>query len=244
MLPDINALLASAVFALFLFFVFGALAFVGYGGMLAARLSLIAAWFVGVLGACGSMNNAPTKHLYVMVGIVGIPLAVGLLIVERGLTRYAAKKAALQLTRSVVRVLYSDTQTIEISNVPGHRNETLKLDTVATMTQFWEWDRNQVGMLLVETPPSTIEKPVAGEGYYADEDGNTVTFNPDNVPGIRIKQATVGMSGTKYLFNQFKSHTQTIQIGDRRFKVMLQSIRDKSSKRKKLIAYTFGILEE
>jgi hypothetical protein len=142
-----------------------------------------------------------------------------------------------------VRVKYSSAQTVEISSAPGNYNESLNLDNVATMIQVDEASHDAIGMALLASPPLRVDKPTA-EARYMDGGGFAVQFPGAGTPGMRIEGVTISGLGTKYLFDRFRSSTHIVRIGIRRFRVSLQSIRDKSSRNNKLIAYTFGISEE
>jgi hypothetical protein len=189
------------------------------------------------------MAMSPRVGSYLIAAIVGAVVGVGYwFIINRvGASINTSEKPP---SAPVVRVLYSSTQTVEISSAPGPYNETLNLDNIATMVQADEWNHDAIGMILQELPPLIVDKPKAGEGYK-DEKGNSIVTNPDNNSSIHIANLTIIAGGTKYLFSR-SSPIHFIQIGERRFRITLQSIRDKSNdkKKKRLIAYTFGISEQ
>ena len=141
-----------------------------------------------------------------------------------------------------IRLKYSSQQIVEVSNVPGNHNETLNLDNVATMVHVDEASRDVIAMLLLKEPPVTIEKPRQEEKYKTG-DGTTVQFPAAGTPGIQIGPATIISPGQKYVFDRFSSSAHVVEVRTRRFRVTLQSITDKSSKKQMLISYTFGISE-
>jgi hypothetical protein len=211
-------------------------------------------WFVGgvlVLVLRVSYWGVTSNHRFGLRAVVCVVVIGGLAAlsieafrsIDHKRRRLAETNQQSQRQPPVVRVLYSSTQTIEISTAPGPYNETLNLDNVATMSPLAS-NHDEIGMLLLESSPLTIDNPPA-EGRYKDGSGGTVAFNPGNWPEIQIKMATISGPGTEYLFSRLTSPTHVVQVGERRFQVTLQSIRDKSPKKKKqtLIAYTFGISE-
>lgn len=142
----------------------------------------------------------------------------------------------------VVRVKYSSTQTIK---VPGTESffDMLNLDNVATMFPRRTTD-DGVEMVLSEAPPLMIDQPTAGKGYKS-ADGGVIKINPDKHPTLHVEQAMVAEGGKPYLFNRSTSPAQVVQVGDRRFRIMLQSvIVDESTGKQRRIAYTFGISEQ
>lgn len=63
----------------------------GYINMNAARIMLFLAWLVGVVGACASLNSPPLLHLVITAAITGVPLAAGLIALERHAVRNTPK---------------------------------------------------------------------------------------------------------------------------------------------------------
>lgn len=92
MLPEINLFLGGAILALFITLVTSALQIGGVINVNAARLLLTAAWVIAVLGVCGSMQNAPAKHLAIAAAVVGLPLFAALLALERWMSRTVSAK--------------------------------------------------------------------------------------------------------------------------------------------------------
>ena len=141
-----------------------------------------------------------------------------------------------------IRSKYSSQQIVEISSAPGNYNETLNLDNVATMIHVDEASRDVIAMLLLKEPPVTIEKP-RREEKYKTSDGLTVQFPSAGESWIEVGPATLIGPGQKYVFDRFSSSAHVVEVRTRRFRVTLQSITDKSSKKQMLISYTFGISE-
>ena len=141
-----------------------------------------------------------------------------------------------------IRLKYSSQQIVEVSNVPDNHNETLNLDNVATMIHVDEASRDVIAMLLLKEPPVTIDKP-RREEKYKTSDGLTVQFPSAGESWIEVGPATLIGPGQKYIFDRLSSSTHVVEVGTRRFRVTLQSITDKSSKKQMLIAYAFGISE-
>jgi hypothetical protein len=91
---DLNILIGSAAFALFVGLLTSALQLAGVISVNVARVLLTAAWAVAVLGVCGSMQNAPAKDLLLAAVVTGIPVGIGLIVVERWMTRKVSPKAS------------------------------------------------------------------------------------------------------------------------------------------------------
>lgn len=143
----------------------------------------------------------------------------------------------------MVRIRYSSTQVVEISSAPGNYNEVLNLDNVATMRQADEATQDQIGMaLFIESTSVTIDKP-KGKPGYADGAGNVVRVVPGGETGAQFKNLTITGLGKKYVFDRFGASAHVVEVGQRRFRISLQSIRDKSNGKQKLLIYTFGISE-
>lgn len=83
MLSDINVFLGGAILALFLTLITSALQIAGVISVNIARLLLFTAWLVAVIGVCGSMENAPARHLALAATVTGIPLGLSLIVLER-----------------------------------------------------------------------------------------------------------------------------------------------------------------
>ena len=91
-MPEINLFLGGAILALFITLVTSALQIGGVINVNAARLLLTAAWVIAVLGVCGSMQNAPAKHLAIAAAVVGLPLFAALFALERWMSRTVSAK--------------------------------------------------------------------------------------------------------------------------------------------------------
>jgi hypothetical protein len=91
MFPDISIFLASGVVALVVGLITSALQIMGYINVNAARIMLFLAWLVGVVGACASLNSPPLLHLVITATITGVPLAAGLIALERHAVRNTLK---------------------------------------------------------------------------------------------------------------------------------------------------------
>jgi hypothetical protein len=92
---EINAFLASAALALVVCLVISALQFAGVISVTVARLCLFAAWVIAVIGVCGSLQNAPSKHLVIAAVATGAPLGLALI----GLERWISRKASSEPTK-------------------------------------------------------------------------------------------------------------------------------------------------
>ena len=164
---------------------------------------------------------------------------------EQDTTRQPPLPAAPVATVSV-RLKYSSTQTIELSSVPGDYNETLNLDNAGTMTQVGTANLQEVGMVLMSSPSLRIERPNGKTSYQASADGVTFDFPAADKQGVTIRGAKVFQASAEdsFVFNRFKAQSHIVSVGQRKFRVMLMEIRDKSRKKHRLIQYTFGINEE
>jgi hypothetical protein len=135
---------------------------------------------------------------------------------------------------------YSSTQTVERANDPDKCKDTINLDNVATMAFAPPQDHSSIGMMLLDSPQLEINEPDASKTY------KHANFNiqfPSAGSGIDIRHSSF-RTGRLYVFGSLGSPTHVIEAGARRFKVTLQSVKDKSSEAQKLLVYTFGISEE
>ncbi len=142
-----------------------------------------------------------------------------------------------------LRLKYSSMQVIQISNEPGDYNETLNLDSAATMIHSGAASLDSIEMVLPASTPLTVDSPKAGHNYPVGG-GGTVRFPAADTPGISIKSATMLDITGSFVFDRFKSGTKIIEVGKRQFRVALMAVRDKSTGKHKLVEYTFGISEE
>jgi hypothetical protein len=56
-----------------------------------ARFCLFAAWGVAVIGAAGSLENAPARHRAIAAAVTAIPLGIVLVAVERWITKHGGR---------------------------------------------------------------------------------------------------------------------------------------------------------
>jgi hypothetical protein len=136
---------------------------------------------------------------------------------------------------------YSSTQTVERANTPDDCKDTINLDNVATMAFAPPQDHSSIGMILLNAPQLEISEPEASTTYK--HASSTIKFPSAGSPGIEMRNATF-RTGRTYVFGSLGSSVHVIEVGSRKFKVTLQSVKDKSSKAQKLLVYTFGISEE
>jgi hypothetical protein len=104
MLPEIDGFLGGAIFAVVLALVVAALQIAGVINMNLARLLLVAAWFVAVVGVTASLHNAPAKHVAIAAAVTGIPLGAFLIILERWIVRTVRKREVFEDEIPVVSI--------------------------------------------------------------------------------------------------------------------------------------------
>jgi hypothetical protein len=92
---EINVFLGGAILALFITLVTSALQIAGVISVNVARILLVTAWAVAVLGVCSSMQNAPAKHLAIAALITGAPVGLALISLERWITKHGGPKPKL-----------------------------------------------------------------------------------------------------------------------------------------------------
>lgn len=144
-----------------------------------------------------------------------------------------------------LRLKYSDTQVVQVSSAPGNYNVTLNLDnTGVALHQFGLANLDAVEMVASSSPLLTIDRPRAGEKYSAGD--TIVKFPAADTPGVFIESARIYPSGRSIVFDRTTSATATftIEVDDRKFRIVLMAVRDKSKGKHKLLEYTFGISEE
>lgn len=90
-MAEVNAFFASAIAALVIGLVTSALQIAGIISVNVARLCLFAAWAIAVVGVCGSMENAPARHLAIAATVTGIPLGLGFVALERWITKHSGR---------------------------------------------------------------------------------------------------------------------------------------------------------
>jgi hypothetical protein len=126
-------------------------------------------------------------------------------------------------TPNTIRVKYSSTQTVQISNEPGEYISSLNLDNVGALVYIGgPNDLNAIRLGLATGVPKTVDRP-----------------------GGKARGLTVIPYSREFVFHRTQSPAHTIEIGDRRFRVALLWITDKSTPTHPLfMEYRFGINEE
>jgi hypothetical protein len=169
---EIHVFIVSAALALFIALVTSALQIAGVISVNVARLLLVGAWAVAVLGVCGSLQNAPAKHLLIAAVATGIPVGIGLIVLERWITRKVSTKAAANKSGDEIKLSQPERQS---------RNEKLKPATEWDYTEdefydvIWRWHYK---------PPSQIPRdirPYCPECLYENEMEHRLIF-PERSP--------------------------------------------------------------
>ncbi len=182
----------------------------------------------------------------VLVPVVLLLVWVWMMAIDKYNSEHQLAESHSEDAPVVVRPKYSSRQTVQVSGIPGNYNDTLYLDNETTMVQAWDATLEEVGMVLTTSSPLWVDKPKTGTGYPSGPDGSTIEFPAAETPGIEIRSARTlyDQGGNYFLFHRFKATTHVVTVGERRFRVTLLGIRDKSAEKHMLIEYTFGISEE
>jgi hypothetical protein len=138
-------------------------------------------------------------------------------------------------TPESVRIKYRSTQIVWVGPfVP--EDPVLSLDNVGMLALLsTRWDLTSIELSLVNSPPVFIETPQRGRDYRIGE--RTLRFKSGT------RKAIAGHVVKKYVFT-LRSPEHTIERDGRKFRVVLQSVADKSEDQAPKFAYTFGISEE
>jgi hypothetical protein len=91
-MSEVNTFLASGILGVVLCLIFQGLEFRGVIDVKAARWCLFAAWCVAVIGAAGSLENAPVRHRLIAASLIAFPLGAVLVLVDRWASRKVASK--------------------------------------------------------------------------------------------------------------------------------------------------------
>jgi hypothetical protein len=142
-----------------------------------------------------------------------------------------------------IRVEYSSRQILQISSMPGDYNRTLNLDNVAALRLMPPFNRDGLTLSWFPSPPVTIAEPQVGKPYNVPS-GGTVRAGG---PGVEVKGLT--MTGPPLVSIGFDiAHpVQLICVGERIFRVSLESVKDKANATAKIVMffeYEFAISEE
>jgi hypothetical protein len=139
-----------------------------------------------------------------------------------------------------VRLKFSSTQSIEVSNEPGH-NDTVRLDNAGVLVQHGEADLERVRMVLAELAPLTIRTPDA-RTRYPSAPGRFTQLPGAGSPDIDVGEWS-SVSGPSFMFHRWNAQAHTISAGQRVFEVRLLEVDDRSDSERDLTIYTFGVSE-
>ncbi|MGA9055163.1 MAG: hypothetical protein WB763_01490 [Terriglobia bacterium] len=130
-------------------------------------------------------------------------------------------------SKSSIRIKYSSRQVLQVANVPGNYNMILNLDNVATLLLTAPFSRKEATLLWPTLPTVTIAEP-RPEEKYEFPGGGTV-----QAPGIGhgFEMHGLRLAGkSKVITFDFEHPVRFIRVGERIFRVSLESVRDKASK--------------
>jgi hypothetical protein len=141
------------------------------------------------------------------------------------------------------RIAYSNRQVLQISSMPGDYNRTLNLDNVAALRLMPPLNRDGLTLSWFPSPPVTIAEPQAGKQYDVPF-GGTVRAGG---PGIEVKGLTMMGPPLVNIWFDIGHPVRLIRVGDRVFRVSLESVKDKADVTAKIMMffeYEFAISEE
>lgn len=136
----------------------------------------------------------------------------------------------------------SSRQILQASNIPGDYNETLNLDNIATL-HLWGPIRESVILLWPTSPPVTVTEPKADQAYNVPGGGG-IAAHVGHVPGVTVRDLKLAGQAKEITFDVAHS-VHLIRVGERIFRVSLESINDKANaERLMFFEYTFAVSEE
>jgi hypothetical protein len=131
-----------------------------------------------------------------------------------------------------------------MSNVPGEYNRTLNLDNVATLLLFAPFNREAVTLSWPTLPTVSIAEPKADEKYKVPGGTGRVQL-PQAGKGMEVRGLTMMGGPVKTIEFELGNPVRFVRVGERIFRVSLESVRDKSnSEYAMFLEYEFAISEE
>jgi hypothetical protein len=194
------------------------------------------------------VSDAPSSKLQLfrglamvcLVGFIYAVLSAWIAGDDKGDDKTPPKKQD-QLPASV-RIKYSSRQVLQMSNVPGEYPRTLNLDNVATLLLFLgPANHEAVTLSWPRLPTVTIAEPRSDQTYKVP--GGAIQ-TPQAGQGIEMRGLTMMAGPAKSITFQVSAPVRFIRVGERIFRVSLESVRDKSSSGNGLLEYEFAISEE
>lgn len=141
-----------------------------------------------------------------------------------------------------IRIKYSNRYVLTVSSVPGYHDNTLNLDNVATLYLLSPSNRDVVTLGWPLSPPLVVANPKSGEKYTIPGQGEKpVQFTP--AAQMRGPMRFLGKTVNLHFTNKAPVHY--IRVGERIFRISLESVHDRASDNVAMsFEYTFAVSEE